>query len=818
MKKAISFILSIILLVFCIQVQGKLLTPWAEQVSAGNVWPEYPRPQLVRNDWLNLNGEWEYAVRPKTENKPETFDGIILVPFCIESALSGVGKTISENEKLWYRRTFEIPENWAGKRILLNFDAVDWETTVWINWEEVGSHKGGYDPFSFDITDELTDSGTQEIVISVWDPTNTGFQPRGKQVNNPGGIWYTAVTGIWQTVWLEPVNEAHIESLKIIPDIDYESIQITVECSDADDVNIEIKVEKSGDIVAEGFAKPGKRTDISIKNPELWSPKNPFLYDLEITLKEEDGEVLDEVSSYFGMRKISLGKDENGFTRLMLNDEFVFQFGFLDQGWWPDGLYTAPTDDALKYDIEVTKKIGFNLARKHVKSEPNRWYYWCDKLGLLVWQDMPSGDRGIDPRSPDFERSQESGDQFMLELERMIDRLYNHPSIIVWVPYNEGWGQWATEDVTNKIKELDPNRLVNSASGWADRGVGDIHDIHSYPGPAMPEPEAERAIVLGEFGGLGLPLKGHTWQDEKNWGYRSYKNVDELTEAYRNLIKNLMPMIDKGLSAAVYTQTTDVEIEVNGIMTYDRAVIKMDVETLRRINGGYFPPVIETDDDIFLESGKIKLFNAVQEGDILYTLNKSKPDEDSELYTGPITIDKTTTIKARTFWSDGTSSEISEFKSKKVKLRKAKKVRGLKPGLRVTYYESDETWQKLPNFSSLHPKGIAVLPSCDLAFAERDENIGLTFEGYITVPTDGIYTFYSNSDDGSRLYVDSVEVVNNDFNHPMSELSGKIALEAGTYKFKLLYYQGRGGKGLEVSIKGPDVDKQQIPPEMFFYK
>ncbi|MHC4152831.1 MAG: glycoside hydrolase family 2 protein, partial [Planctomycetota bacterium] len=298
MKKAISFILFILLLVSCVQAKDKLLTSWAQQVSAGNVWPEYPRPQLTRNDWLNLNGQWEYAVRPKDQDKPETFDGTILVPFCIESTLSGVGKTVSEDEKLWYRRTFEIPENWAGKRILLNFDAVDWETTVWVNWEKVGSHKGGYDPFSFDITDKLTDSGTQEIVISVWDPTDTSFQSRGKQVKNPGGIFYTAVTGIWQTVWLEPVNEAYIKSLKIIPDIDDESVQITAECGDADNVNIEIKVEKNGVTVAESDTKPGKSTDISIKNPELWSPDNPFLYDLEITLKDEDGEVLDEIGSY----------------------------------------------------------------------------------------------------------------------------------------------------------------------------------------------------------------------------------------------------------------------------------------------------------------------------------------------------------------------------------------------------------------------------------------------------------------------------------------------------------------------------------------
>jgi len=801
---------------------GKLVTPWAEQVMAENVWPEYPRPQLVRGEWKNLNGAWDYAVRPKWEDEPEDFDGTILVPFCIESALSGVQKRVNHNQRLWYRRRFEVPGDWRGRRVRLNFGAVDWEATVWVNGAEVGSHKGGYDPFSFDITQALRGGGVQEIVVSVWDPTDRGFQPRGKQVTRPGGIWYTAVTGIWQTVWLEPVNEAYIESLRIVPDIDEDSVQVTARCSEgAGDLRVEIDIEKNGMAVAEAVTRPGVSTDISIRNPELWSPDNPFLYDLRVTLKDGSGRVVDEVSSYFGMRKICLGRDRRGLTRLMLNNEFVFQFGFLDQGWWPDGLYTAPTDEALRYDVEKTKEMGFNLARKHVKSEPNRWYYWCDRLGLLVWQDMPSGDDYIDPSAADIERSEESAKQFMVELERMIERLYNHPSIIIWVPYNEGWGQWATEKVTKTIKAWDPSRLVISASGWADRGTGDVHDIHSYPGPAMPEPEADRAIVLGEFGGLGLPLRGHTWQDERNWGYRSYKNTDELTAAYRRLIRNLMPMVTRGLSAAVYTQTTDVEIEVNGLMTYDREVVKIDMDTLRRINGGYCPPAIESEDEKFLDSGEIRIFNPVRGGEIRYTLDGSEPDKESALYMKAITVDETTTVKARTFWPDGTASEVSEYTCEKVSLRRGKDIGGLEQGLRVTYYESDKTWDKLPSFWLLQKSGVAILETCDLKYAEhseRENNFGLVFEGFIKVPADGIYTFYSNSDDGSRLYVDSVEVVDNDYSHPMSEKSGMIALKAGTYPFKLEYFQGRGGKGLEVSIKGPNIEKQPIPKEMFYFK
>ncbi len=564
--------------------KGPLMTKWAKDVSPDNVHPEYPRPQMVRKDWHNLNGLWDYAITPKDAPKPEKFDGEIMVPFPVESALSGVMKPVGEDKKLWYRRTFEIPDNWKNQKILLHFGAVDWKTTVWVNGIKLGKHKGGYDRFVFDITDSLKDDGPQEIVVSVWDPVDAGTQPRGKQVKRPRGIWYTSVTGIWQTVWLESVPDAHIKSLKIIPDIDAHAVTVTAICSDAaEGHSIEAKVKDGWWSRTKASGKPGEPIVIPIKKPKLWSPDSPFLYDLIVTLKCSEGKKVDVVDSYFGMRKISLGKDKDGFTRMMLNNEFVFQMATLDQGWWPDGLYLAPTDEALKYDIEVTKKLGLNMARKHVKIEPDRWYYWCDKLGLLVWQDMPSGDKYIKPTEPDFDRSAESARQFETELESLINNFYNHPSIIVWVPFNEGWGQYDTPRITKLIKKLDPTRLVNSASGWSDRGVGDMHDIHSYPGPAMPEPEAERAIVLGEFGGLGLPLKGHTWQDEQNWGYRNYKGRAELTEAYGQLIKKLYPMIAKGLSAAVYTQTTDVEIEVNGLMTYDRAVIKMNPTDVVRI-------------------------------------------------------------------------------------------------------------------------------------------------------------------------------------------------------------------------------------------
>ncbi|MHC4069858.1 MAG: sugar-binding domain-containing protein [Planctomycetota bacterium] len=819
-KKAITLVFAGFMLVLvCGTAEAQLLTKWAGKVKTDNVWRQYPRPQMVRKDWLNLNGQWEYAIRPKGLGRPGLFEGTILVPFCAESALSGVGKQVGQDNRLWYRRVFDVPKKWTGKRILLNFGAVDWETTVWVNGKELGTHRGGYDAFSFDITDALNEESSQEILVSVWDPIDAGYQPRGKQVKEPRGIWYTSVTGIWQTVWLEPVNRAYIKQLKIVPDIDAEQVRIRAICSAAmADYTVEAEVKDGWFSRGKSTSSPREEMVIAINKPKLWRPDKPFLYDLKVILRDADGNKLDEVKSYFGMRKISLGKDERGITRMMLNNKFVFQFGFLDQGWWSDGLYTAPSDKALRYDIEVTKKLGFNLARKHVKIEPERWYYWCDKLGLLVWQDMPSGDKYIGHEDPDIERTEESANQFKLELMRMVDNFGNHPSIVVWVPYNEGWGQYDTAGITDMIKAYDPTRLVNSASGWTDRGTGDIHDIHSYPGPATPEPEENRAIVLGEFGGLGLPVSGHTWQEQDNWGYRNLKTKEQLTTGYRDLIKKLYPMVTDGLSAAVYTQTTDVEIEVNGMMTYDRAVVKMDFKDISRINTGYVPPIIKSERKIFLDSTMVEIFNATRPGEIRYITGGGEPHKKSKIYRGPFEVEKTATIKARTFWPDRTKSDVAELSVEKVKLRRPEKITGLKPGLKYAYFEdAQQQWDKLPDFNELTPETSGIATGCDLSYARRDEYFGLVFDGFIEVPRNGIYTFYTNSDDGSKLYVDLTEVVSNDFTHPMSEKSGQIALSAGVHPFKVIYYQGMGGRGLKVACQGPGVEKRQIPSQALFH-
>jgi beta-galactosidase/beta-glucuronidase len=566
---------------------GPLKTRWAKDVSPQNALPDYPRPQFVRSEWLNLNGLWDLAITAKGA-KPDSYTNQILVPYPIESALSGMMRPVSENDRLWYRRNFDIPRKWLGRRVLLHFGAVDFEATVWVNGKRLGQHRGGYDGFSFDITDALNPSGDNELAVSVWDPTDAGTQPRGKQVRKPNSIWYTSTSGIWQTVWLEPVSAAHLTGLKIVPDLDHGAVKIQPDTPTPliGKFSIELAVRDGASTVASASTEPGKEVQLSVTDPQVWSPESPHLYSVVAVLKLGDRAV-DRVESYFGMRKISLGKDDKGFTRLMLNNQPYFQFGPLDQGFWPDGIYTAPTDEALRFDIEMTKKLGFNLARKHVKVEPERWYYWCDKLGLLVWQDMPSGDKYIGRHDGDITRTPESGSEFEQELKALVQGRANHPCIVMWVPFNEGWGQWDTPRIVDLLKQLDPSRLVDDASGWVDRGVGDVMDLHRYPGPGAPEPETNRAIVLGEFGGLGLPLPGHTWQAQKNWGYRSFTNSVELTSAYLGLTEKLFPLIaEKGLSAAVYTQTTDVEIEVNGLMTYDRELVKMDWQKIAAANRG----------------------------------------------------------------------------------------------------------------------------------------------------------------------------------------------------------------------------------------
>lgn len=544
---------------------GVLMTRWAAEVSPTNALVEYPRPQFVRADWLNLNGLWDFAITPATAARATNFTGRILVPFPIESALSGVMRRLEENSTLWYRRHFSVPKAWAGQRVRLHFGAVDWHARVRINGQPVGQHRGGYDDFSFDITDNLKWDGDEKIVVAVEDPTDSD-QPHGKQSRKAENIFYTPTSGIWQTVWLEPVPKICMDELRLTPDVDKACLRVKVAVGNQSEaLKVEIIVLSSNQEIARGSGPANRELTLPLPSPHRWSPDDPFLYDLKVILKDGD-HVVDSATSYFGMRKVALRKDEEGKTRIALNDQFLFQMGALDQGFWPDGIYTAPTDEALRFDIESLKRAGFNLARKHVKVEPDRWYYWCDKLGLLVWQDMPSGQN----------TTPENRLQFETELQRMVEGRGNHPCIIVWVLFNEGWGQYDTERLAPWLKSFDPTRLVDNASGWTDKRVGDMIDIHSYPGPESPQPDADRASVIGEFGGLGLGLPGHTWSDQF-WGYQPMPDIETLNEHYRQLAERVHTLkYSFGLSAAIYTQTADVETECNGLMTYDRAINKLD--------------------------------------------------------------------------------------------------------------------------------------------------------------------------------------------------------------------------------------------------
>ena len=590
-------VILVLFLTACVSLQAqwqpagdKLKTKWASEIDVNNVWSEYPRPIMERGDWLNLNGLWKYAIQPVGKQKPINFTGDILVPFAVESSLSGVQKRVGKENELWYQREFTVPAKWKNSKVLLHFGAVDWEADIWVNGVKVGQHTGGYTPFSFDITPALS-SGSNTLEVKVWDPTDDGYQPRGKQVNKPQGIWYTPVTGIWQTVWLEPVPETYIENLRITPDIDKNILMVealTNRCTLTG--RVEVKVKEGANVVATGQSINNLPVEVPMpENAKLWSPDSPHLYHLEVVLWDGSKQ-LDKVESYAAMRKFSMKRDDKGIVRLQLNNKDLFHFGPLDQGWWPDGLYTAPCDEALEYDVIKTKDLGFNMIRKHVKVEPARWYTHCDRHGIIVWQDMPSGDKNPEWQMRQYfngrerMRSPESEANYRKEWKELIDYLYSYPSVGVWVPFNEAWGQFKTEEIAAWTKQYDPSRLVNPASGGNHYPVGDILDLHQYPAPQLYLYDGQRATVLGEYGGIGWANKEHLWEPDRNWGYVQFNSEQEVTDEYVKYAEQLKQLIKQGFSAAVYTQTTDVEIEVNGLLTYDRKLVKLDEQRVHKVN------------------------------------------------------------------------------------------------------------------------------------------------------------------------------------------------------------------------------------------
>ena len=582
-------------------VNNKLTTPWYEYAAAGKGWKEYPRPQLERKTWQNLNGLYDYAVTPLEGGIPSRYDGQILVPYPIESSLSGVGRQLMPNEALYYKRSFTLEQRKGSNKILLHFGAVDYKCQVYVNGVEAGSHAGGYTPFSFDITSLVNDE-VNTLIVKVQDPTDAGVQPRGKQVLNPKGLWYTATSGIWQTVWLEQVHKIHIEKLKITPRYDDSSICIHPVLSETcPGIKISGAIWDGDKSVRQFYLAPNEDNIVELPDFISWSPENPKLYDLKLVVSE-NGVVTDEITSYFGMRKFSIGTDDKGIKRLFLNNRPYFQKGLLDQGFWPDGLYTAPCDEALVYDIQFAKDMGFNMLRKHIKVEPARWYYHCDRLGMTVWQDMPNGGEFIglwkasilpmfnyqknDKNYKWFNRNNiEDHREFEKELFEMLEALYNVVSIGLYTPFNEGWGQFDAAETAVKVKNFDPTRIVDHASGWFDQKGLELCSIHRYIF-SIKFPKADtRPFVLSEYGGYSCILKENSHNADKSFGYKMYAASGKLGEAYLKLHnKEVIPLIEKGLSATVYTQLSDVETEVNGLLSYDRKVKKIDQGILKKVN------------------------------------------------------------------------------------------------------------------------------------------------------------------------------------------------------------------------------------------
>ena len=571
-------------------VGTRIKTKWGNNLKPENVWQEYPRPQLERKDWLNLNGIWHYSITDIGSKKPEKFDQNILVPFCLESSLSGVMKPLNETQILWYYKEFEIPKKWKDKNIIIHFNAVDWKSELYINDDKIGEHYGGYSEFNFDITKNLK-TGKNKIILKVWDPSDTGYQPIGKQCLDPKVIWYTSISGIWQTVWLEPVNKQYIKKLEI--NNNYDNKEIKINCLLNTEVKLPLEMSliyKEKEILKQkGISNTETVLKISEENFHPWSPNEPNLYIIKIEIFDESNKLIDSILSYTTIRKIEQRKDENGYYRIYLNNKPLFNMGTLDQGYWPDGLYTPPSEEAMIYDINKLKELGFNTIRKHVKVEPYRYYYHCDKIGMLIWQDMPSGDRK--PNSweyhhlntgDDVKRSEESKNNYYHEWSEIIDNLKFFQCIIIWIPFNEAWGQFDTEKVVNFTQNKDPTRLINAASGGNHRICGNFLDLHHYPEPSQYLKVDNLINILGEFGGLGLDIKGHTWKGD-NWGYRTFRTKEEITEKYEEYI-NLIINSFKGFSAAIYTQTTDVEIEINGLITYDRAEMKIIEDRIKAAN------------------------------------------------------------------------------------------------------------------------------------------------------------------------------------------------------------------------------------------
>ncbi|MDB4908554.1 MAG: beta-galactosidase/beta-glucuronidase [Gemmatimonadetes bacterium] len=825
-------------------VQGRLLTRWAADVDPNAVLPDYPRPQMVRSRWQNLNGMWDFAVIEAsiTHAPASPLSSVatgagpsgplplpaatafaaqrILVPFAPEAALSGVG---THAERVAYRRTFSPAALGQGERLKLHVDACDWHCTVYVNGRMVADHSGGYDPIDADISDALRAGASQELVVTVFDPTDAFGQPRGKQVSTPEGIWYTPVTGIWQTVWLEPVPASSIGRLSMTPDVGRRALRLAVtpEGARSTSQRVDVVASANGIVVGRATGLPGVELKVAVPKPHLWSPEDPFLYDLDVRLVDK-GRVVDSVRSYFGMRSIGLMTDHAGTVHMALNGAPVFQLGPLDQGWWPDGLYTAPTEAALRSDIVAMKSLGFNMVRKHIKVESPRWYYWADKLGLAVWQDMPSG----------WNDTKEAQGHFVSEMRRMIEGRRNSPSIVVWVPFNEKWGQFDTPRVVSIIRQMDASRLINDVSGWQHSGAGDIIDVHRYQGPQAMRGEQGKLAVVGEFGGLGYKVAGHAWAGD-SWGYGGlFANEQALQDRYDLLVKRLWhDHATHGIGAGVYTQLTDVEVELNGFFTYDRATLKFDTARTAAVNHGLAPFILPELAE-FTDSVRVDISQGVP-GEVRYTTDGSEPGASSPRYAGPFTMRATGTVRARSFANGrATSAPEARMDYRRGAGRAPVTVASLAPGLGYAYY-ADTTHEPAyrmnwpVRFQVERPEARAgdvvakktgTVANFSLAPRDTSEMFSFRYTGYIRVPTTGVYTFLARSDDGAAMWIGDQNVFWSVGQSPKTtETWGSVALQAGLHPITVGYFQGYGPMALELFVDGPGMRRQRIPSSMLFH-
>jgi hypothetical protein len=783
---------------------------------------------MVRPRWQSLNGVWELDLPADGAPLPPAGQALperVLVPFAVQSLLSGVARHAS---RAVYRRAFRAPPMAPGERLLLHFGAVDWRAVVWVNGRQVARHTGGYGAFTADVTDALT-GGHEELVVDAWDPTDAFGQPRGKQATEPEkGLFYTPVTGIWQTVWMEPVPAASIASLRMVPDVAGQALRLTVAGRGTAPGERVVAIASTGGVeVGRAEGTVGEEMRIPIPTPRLWGPDDPFLYDLRVALHHDgdDGAEGDAVESYFGMRTVRLMRDEAGFTRIALNGRPWFHLGPLDQGWWPDGLYTAPTDEALRWDVERTKALGFGFTRKHIKVEPERWYHHADRLGLPVWQDMPCGWNDTPGARAHFER----------ELDEMLEQRGNHPCIIAWVPFNEKWGQpsaeW-TRRVVARIRAADPTRLIDDASGWEHTGAGDVIDVHRYQGPQALVPSPKKATVVGEFGGLGFVERGHLWREsDQNWGYGgAYPGRGEMNDRYDLLVRRMWRLRDThGMSAGIYTQLTDVETEVNGLFTYDRAVLKHAAARIAAVNRGLAPLILPEHDE-FVDAVRVTVHQGTPT-ELRFTVDGTEPTVDSPLFR-PFTLTESATVRVRAF-IDGRATEAREARMgfRRVAGRAPEDEVEVVPGVDYRFYPDTSPepryrldWRVRRMLERPHdapgdpaPARTGSVPNLTLAPRDRDELFGFRFTGYLRVPADGVYTFRARSDDGVALWIGGREVLWSMGQSPATtEDEGRIALRAGLHPFTLSYHQAYGAMALELWAEGPGVAPGPVPDSMLF--